>query len=69
MWDWGQEERKIAWVNWETICKSKEEGGLEIKYLTRFNLTLVAKWIWRLGMKVRGYGWILLNLSMVLGET
>jgi len=28
LWEWGQEERKIAWVKWDFIFKTKDEGGL-----------------------------------------
>jgi len=54
LWGWGHEGRKIAWVKWETICKPKEEGGLGIKDLKRFNYALLGKWKWRLGKEERG---------------
>lgn len=30
---WGGSEscKKIAWVRWDTVCRSREEGGLGIK--------------------------------------
>ena len=48
-WGWGHEGRRIAWVKWENMCKTKEEGGLGIKDLRMFNMALLGKWKWRLG--------------------
>jgi len=45
----GFEDRKIAWVKWENLCKPREEGGLGLKHIE--NIVLLAKWKWRLGMK------------------
>ena len=38
--------RKIAWVAWNTICTSKEVGGLGVKRLNEFNIALLANWCW-----------------------
>lgn len=35
--------RKICWVAWDDVCKDRECGGLEIKSLGDFNLTLLGK--------------------------
>ena len=42
---WGKKEkaRKIAWVSWENLCKSKKEGGMGFRDLKAFNLALLAK--------------------------
>ena len=40
------EQRKIAWLKWETICLSKEKGGLGIKDIRSFNKALLGKWRW-----------------------
>ncbi|PNX90844.1 cysteine-rich receptor-like protein kinase, partial [Trifolium pratense] len=40
--------RKIAWVNWKTICLRKEYGGLGVRRLREFNLALLGKWCWRM---------------------
>ncbi|GKV02024.1 hypothetical protein SLEP1_g14511 [Rubroshorea leprosula] len=47
---WGGKEgyRKIAWVSWEKVCRSRKEGGLGVKDLDRFNMALLGKWRWRL---------------------
>jgi len=54
LWDWGAEGMKIAWVNWETLCTPKGEGGLDIKNVKTFNEALLAKWKWRLGLEEKG---------------
>jgi len=48
LWIWGQEGRKIAWVNWKTICNNKEQGGLGVKVVKSFNIAFLGKWKWRL---------------------
>lgn len=47
LWGSHEEERKICWVSWEDICKPKKEGGLGVKNLEVFNISLLAKWKWR----------------------
>jgi hypothetical protein len=41
-------KRRINWVKWEDICRTKEEGGLGIRDLRVVNLSLLAKWRWKL---------------------
>jgi hypothetical protein len=38
----------MCWVKWEDICKPKKEGGLGVKNLRVMNLSLLAKWRWKL---------------------
>jgi len=33
LWGWGHKGRRMEWVKWENIFKTKEEGGLGIKDL------------------------------------
>lgn len=41
----GSEEcRKICWVKLDVVCKNRSEGGLGIKSIRDFNLTLLGKW-------------------------
>ncbi|GKV27665.1 hypothetical protein SLEP1_g36804 [Rubroshorea leprosula] len=44
LWGGGAEERKINWVNWGEVCKSKVKGGLGVRDLRKFNLALMGKW-------------------------
>ncbi|GKV26407.1 hypothetical protein SLEP1_g35721 [Rubroshorea leprosula] len=54
LWGGGGDERKINWVKWEKICKRKEEGGLGVKDLRKFNLALMGKWWGRLAENKEG---------------
>jgi len=54
LWGWGKEKRPIAWVSWEIVCKTKEEGGLGIRDIRKFNYALLAKWRWRLVSDEKG---------------
>lgn len=38
----------MAWVKWEVMCRSKQNGGVGIKNLESFNLSLIGNWAWRL---------------------
>lgn len=46
---WGGKDgsRKLAWINWDALCRPKNEGGLGFKDLISFNRTLLNKWVWR----------------------
>ncbi|GLT47960.1 hypothetical protein SLA2020_216110 [Shorea laevis] len=48
LWGGGEERNKIRWVKWDTVCKSKKEGGLGVRDLRTFNLALMGKWWGRL---------------------
>lgn len=48
LWGGEADSRKIAWVNWKTVCLPKAKGGLGIKDLRTFNTTLLGKWRWDL---------------------
>jgi len=41
---WEKENKKISWFKWENACKQKEEGGLGVKDLKLFDMTLLTKW-------------------------
>ncbi|GKV32614.1 hypothetical protein SLEP1_g41208 [Rubroshorea leprosula] len=47
---WGGVEggKKINWVRWDKVCRDKEQGGLGVKDLRKFNLALLGKWWGRL---------------------
>jgi hypothetical protein len=40
--------RKINWVKWSKVCQPKENGGLGIRDIKLVNLSLLAKWRWRI---------------------
>lgn len=45
LWQGVVEKWGMAWVIWESICKSRKLGGLGVKYIRIFNLALLSKWI------------------------
>jgi hypothetical protein len=47
LWSDLEKKRKISWVNWDTVTKSRCDGGLGVRDLRRVNLSLLAKWKWR----------------------
>jgi hypothetical protein len=48
LWGGVSKKRSICWVKWEDVCKPKKDGGLGIKDLRLVNMSLLAKWRWRL---------------------
>jgi len=54
LWGWRSHNRKIVWTKWENLGKPNEEGGLRIIDIVNFNIALLVKWKWRLGMENQG---------------
>ena len=56
---WGSTDaaKKIHWVGWEKVMKSKEEGGLGLQIAKRRNVALLAKLNWRFQMEGEAY-WV-----------
>ena len=48
IWGGGPDQKTIAWIRWETVCLPKEKGGLDIKDINNFNISLLGKWEWNL---------------------
>lgn len=47
LWGGVRGGRKTCWVKWRKVCQPRSKGGLSIN-VKRFNLSLLAKWKWRL---------------------
>lgn len=43
-----EEQRKLHLLNWEVLCTTKEEGGVEIQKSNKMNQALLARLSWRL---------------------
>ena len=44
----GEDHRKIAWINWESVCVPNEDRGLGVRRLREFKMSLMGKWCWRM---------------------
>ena len=51
-WHGLQDEKKVHWMSWSRLCKSKKMGGLGFRNLHAFNLALLAKKSWKLVQKM-----------------
>jgi len=40
-----EDNRKISWIAWSSVCLGKEYGGLGVR---EFNIALLGKWCWRM---------------------
>lgn len=46
-------ERKLCTIDWNTITKSKQNGGLGVGNIRTRNEALLCKWLWRCGNEKR----------------
>jgi hypothetical protein len=48
--NWGgcEVSKKIAWIKWDSVCLPMSRGGLGVRRLGEFNLSLLDKWCWRM---------------------
>jgi len=66
---WGgcEDNRKIFWIAWSSVCLSKECGGLGVRRLREFNLALLGIECWWRSMVRRQGGWRLGAGVVLLG--
>ncbi|GAU39090.1 hypothetical protein TSUD_321610 [Trifolium subterraneum] len=48
LWGGVRSGNKINWVKWSVVCKKKCNGGLGVRDVRIVNLSLLAKWRWRI---------------------
>ncbi|GMI78245.1 hypothetical protein HRI_001493800 [Hibiscus trionum] len=46
LWGTSESGKKIHWMNWESVCRPLELGGLGIRNLHFQNRALLCKWFW-----------------------
>lgn len=51
LWGGGIDKWKIFWVSWSVVTKPKDKYGLGVGFLNSLNLSILAKWWWRLESK------------------
>lgn len=49
LWQGRTEEFKSHLVEWNKVCRPKEEGGLGLRPVKLMNQALLGKWLWRFG--------------------
>jgi hypothetical protein len=48
LWGGRMGRKKICWIKWDTICLPKKNGGLGVRDIRTVNISLLAKWRWKL---------------------
>ena len=47
LWGGCSQASKICWISWDKVLTPKSKGGLGVINLRASNLSLLAKWLWR----------------------
>jgi hypothetical protein len=53
-WEGVNAKRKYHMVDWATVCKPKDLGGLEILNTKFMNIALLLKWVWKIYQDANG---------------
>jgi hypothetical protein len=67
-WEGVGQKRKYHMVDWATVCKPREFGGLGILNTKNMNIALMCKWIWKLYQNAEGL-WADLLRAKYLGDS
>jgi hypothetical protein len=66
-WEGVGEKRKYHMVDWATVCKPKEYGGLGVLNTRLMNIAFLLKWIWKLYQGAEGL-WVDILKAKYLGD-
>lgn len=65
----GEDSRKTCWIQWSRLCLPKKMGGLGIRNMEVFNVSLLENWKWGL-LQDSNYLWAdLLQCTRFGGKT
>jgi hypothetical protein len=67
-WEGAGNKRKYHMVDWATVCKPRELGGLGILNTKLMNIALMLKWIWKLYQGAEGLWADLLRAKYLRGN-
>jgi hypothetical protein len=48
LWGGRRDKTRIPWIKWDVVCLPKRMGGLGVRDVRVVNISLLAKWRWRL---------------------
>ncbi|MCH96738.1 RNA-directed DNA polymerase (Reverse transcriptase), partial [Trifolium medium] len=48
LWGCTRRGNKVSWIKWDVVCLPKRKGGLGVRDVRMINISLLAKWRWRL---------------------